>query len=582
MQPSAGTPSPGHSAPSSSGPATPEIVPPDPLTLDRLRQERLLRGSVVLAGEDGLEVAVQWCRTARDVLAEPEQLEGVVVIGDEAELGPGAVDDLTSRGAAALLVRGWSTQRWQGEPAQRLPVVGVPAETRFDSVARHVARLNLAHESHILRYAQTVHSALAALLHRSAGVDALCDLLARLSGCAVVLVGPGLEVITFAEGRHSWLDPSSAGAACRDLLGREATGDQEGDPAHDHGDVLVLSAELKDRPCTFVVAGIDVANRRDGWLVLVDDTHPPFAHDLAEQRVAVQQSSTIVGTELMRQRDLERAEERARGNFVHALLHGRFSTHADLVARSKHHDFPVEGRFGAVVVQAKGLIAEGDSPGRLAFMAREASHVRSGAERRTLAAVVGDVIAVVREVAPLGRSGPDRGARELSAFATALSLRLQGQTERAVLVGFGRPVQGADQISQSYREARLALGLSAQLGLSGPAGFSDLRVHSTLLDLAQQDNGRSFAAEMLAPLREAHGDLEDAVRTYIEAGGNLNQAARTLSVHRNTMLYKIERGSKALDRDLREAETQFAVWLAMKLDMLARTADDVGQDLDAG
>ncbi len=572
MQPSAG--------PSSSGQSAPDIAPPDPLTLDRLRQERLLRGSVVLAGEEGLDVAVQWCRTLRDVTAEQDSLDGVVVIGDESALETGTVEEITRRGAAALLVREWSAERWSQQPTGGLPIVGVPAGTRFDSVARHVARLNLAHESHILRYAQTVHSALAALLHRSAGVDALCDLLARLSGCAVVLVGPALEVVTFAEGRHGWLDPASAGASCRELLAH-ATPDDE-DPVHDHGEVLVISSDLKGRPCTFVVAGIDVANRRDGWLVLVDDTDPPFAHDIAEQRVAVQQSSTIVGTELMRQRDLERAEERARGNFVHALLHGRFSTHADLVARSQHHDFPVDGRFGAVVVQARGLIAEGDSPGRLAFMAREASHVRGGADRRTLAAVVGDVIAVVREVPPLGRSGPDRGVRELTAFATALSVRLQGQTDRTVVVGYGRPVQGADAISRSYREARLALGLSAQLGLSGPAGFSDLRVHSTLLDLAQQENGRAFADEILAPLRDAHGDLEDAVRTYIEAGGNLNQAARTLSVHRNTMLYKIERGSKALDRDLREAETQFAVWLAMKLDMLARTADDVGQDLDAG
>ncbi|HET7304608.1 MAG TPA: helix-turn-helix domain-containing protein [Segeticoccus sp.] len=564
--------------PVSSSPG-PEVSTPDPLTLDRLLQERLLRGSVVLAGGDRLDVVVQWCRTARDVLVEEDPLEGVAVIGDEAVLAPADVERLTGRGAAAVLLRGWTAERWQPAPPSALPVVGIPPETRLDSVARHVARLNLAHESHILRYAQTVHGALASLLHRSAGVDALCDLLARLSGCAVVLIGTGLDVITYAEGRHSWLDPTSAGAACRELLGHQG---DDGEGRADGHDSLVLSAEVKDRPCTFVVAGVHVAGRRDGWLVLVDDTYPPHAHDVAEQRVAVQQASTIVGTELMRLRDVERAEERARGNFVHALLHGRFSNHADLVARSEHHDFPVESRFGAVVVQASGLIAEDDSPNRLAYMAREASHVGSGRSRRTMAAVVGDVIAVVREVGAAGHSGPDRGARELDQFAQALSRRLQSQTDRAVLVGYGRPVQGADAIAQSYREARLALGLSAQLQLTAPAGFSDLRVDSTLLDLAQQEGGRAFAGEMLAPLREASGDLEDAVRTYVEAGGNLNQAARTLCVHRNTMLYKIERGSKALDRDLREAETQFAVWLALKLDMLARTADEVKHDLDAG
>jgi DNA-binding PucR family transcriptional regulator len=107
-------------------------------------------------------------------------------------------------------------------------------------------------------------------------------------------------------------------------------------------------------------------------------------------------------------------------------------------------------------------------------------------------------------------------------------------------------------------------------------------VYSTLLGLAQSAPGRELTSELLEPLRSSPGELEKAVRAYVEAGGNLNQAARDLSVHRNTMLYKLERASKALDWDLREPEAQFAVWLALKLDVLARTADLVGRDLDAG
>jgi hypothetical protein len=45
------------------------------------------------------------------------------------------------------------------------------------------------------------------------------------------------------------------------------------------------------------------------------------------------------------------------------------------------------------------------------------------------------------------------------------------------------------------------------------------------------------------------------------------------------MLYKLERASKVLNWDVREAEAQFALWLALKLDMLGRTADSVRRDL---
>lgn len=564
-------------------PHGPESPPVNPLTLGRLLQERLLRDSVVLTGSAHLDAPLEWCRSLRDVLADETSLAGVVVVGDEHGAGREVVRVLADRGAVGLLVREWSRERWEeGQTPHGFPVVGIPVQASGDAVSRQVARLSLAYESHVLQYAQVVHSSLASLLHRGAGVNALTDMVERMSDCAVAVVDPQLQLRAFAEGPHTWLDPTTIGSACREML--HALIEERGDTgmAPVGHEPVVLQHIIKGRPVTCVIGDIEMADRQEGWIVLLDEKDPPRDHDIAEHRVVVQQASTIIGTELLRVRSVERAEERARGNFVHALLHGRFSNHADLVARAAHHDFPVQGRFGAVVVQARGLIAEDDSPNRLANMAREASRIQGTAERRTMAAVVGDVIAVVRQVAASGRSGADPGARELHAFAAALAKRLQSQTDRTVLVSYGRPVDGAGAIGESYREARIALGLASQLGLAAPSGFSDLRVHSTLLGLAHDQAGRSFAAELLTPLRAAAGDLDDAVRTYVEAGGNLNQAARDLSVHRNTMLYKLERASKAINWDVREPEAQFAVWLALKLDMLANTADVVNRDLDSG
>ncbi|MEP7368354.1 MAG: helix-turn-helix domain-containing protein [Dermatophilaceae bacterium] len=555
----------------------------DPLTLERLLRGRLLRDGVVLAGDKLLVEEVQWCRSIRDAVAESDRLDGVVVMGDESEATPEVAAALAGRGALALLVRAWSADRWQDRPApQGLAVVGVPSEIAVDVVARHVARLSLAYESHALQYAQTVHDSLAALLHRGAGVSALTAMLERLSGCAVAVVDPQLQLKAFAEGPQTWLDPTTVGAVCREILQPLLGQDPETGAGVNNHEPLVLRHEIKGRPVTCVIGVIDMGADLEGWIVLVDETDQILDHDIAEQRLVVQQAGTIIGTELMRVRNTERAEERARGNFVHALLHGRFSNHTDLVARAGHHEFPVDGRFGVVVIQARGLIAEGDSPIRLANMAREASRIQSTSVRRTMSAVVGDVIAVVREVAPAGRSGPDPGAHELAAFAAALARRLQRRTDRTISVSYGRPVTGAGSVDESYREARIALGLSLQLQLDAPCGFADLRVHSTLLGLAKDEIGRTFTQELLAPLREAPGELETAVRTYVQTGGNLNQAARDLSVHRNTMLYRLGRASTVLGWDIRDAEAQFAVWLAFKLDMLASTADLVSRDLDLG
>jgi DNA-binding PucR family transcriptional regulator len=150
-------------------------------------------------------------------------------------------------------------------------------------------------------------------------------------------------------------------------------------------------------------------------------------------------------------------------------------------------------------------------------------------------------------------------------------------------VAYGRPVRGADQISRSYTEARLALDLGERLRLREVCGFDDLRVDSVLLELAQEADGREFSAELLDPLRnERDGSLLEVARVYVEAGGNLNEAARRLSVHRNTMLYKLDRISKLLQRDVKAPDNQFALWLAIRLTDLDETARRVNRDLRSG
>jgi sugar diacid utilization regulator len=283
---------------------------------------------------------------------------------------------------------------------------------------------------------------------------------------------------------------------------------------------------------------------------------------------------------MLRLRSVQRATEQARGDFVHGLLHGRFATVEDMGARAAHYGFPVRSWFGVVV--ASGLVtdADGDSPARLQGVAVQAARLLPDRDRHTLAAMVGDVLVVVREVARPGvMSTPDAAVEAIAAYATALHRSLaqrRDQGSRPVLVAYGRPVVGALAVPDSYREARLALGLQSRLELAPVCGYQDLRVHAVLEDVAGSRTGRSFATDVLAPLREpGAGDLEVAVLAYVACGGNVNAAARDLHIHRNTMLYKLDRASRVLGMDLRQAENQFAVWLAHTLDLLAATRAEV-------
>lgn len=548
------------------------------LTIAGLLEEQLLRHSVPICDGDRT-LPLEWARSAQEALDNASDLTRTVVVGDDGVLTPGHLPILAERGAAMVLVREPSEERWAGVRCD-VPVFGFPSGTSIDGVIRLVAQLALAHESHVLRYATSVHERLAALLHRGVGVESICQQLERLTGCAVAFLDATNTLQAVARDQHPWIDSATAGSIARRVSTQEgALPHARG--GHDHV-VHEHEAQFEGKNAQVLCAPVTVAERSEGWLVLIAASDDHTGHDTARRTIALQEAVSIIGTEVLRTRGIERAEERARGNFVHALLHGRFSNAADLTARAAHRRFPTDRRFGVVLVQADGLIAENDSPQHLSNMSRTALRLRGANERAALSAVVGDVIAVVREVAPSTRSGPDNGTRELAAYATALHRRLQSETHRQLLVAYGRPVEGAMMIQESYREARIALSLAEQLGKSEPVGFLDLRTHVVLLNLALSQDGRAFAGEMLTPLRQASGDLVDAARTYIEVGGNLTQASRDLNVHRNTMLYKLDRASKAISQDLRDPETQFSLWLAMRLDLLAATADNAARAVDSG
>ena len=549
------------------------------LTLSRLLQERPLRDGR-LVRDTAADPAVTWCLSWDQALASAEPLDGVVVYCLADRLEETVPRVLRARGAAALVVAGDPPAPVLESAGRGLPVLSVDERVTYREINRLVAELSLARETHVLRYGLTVHRTLAELLYRGAGLAALCHRLARLTDCGVAILDSRRQLLAFAPGRCEELRSDQVAAALHDGLPEVETGpERHGDPEHGPS---VGTLRLPGTTVTRIAQPIVLGGRHDGWVALVEPAEPPHPHDIAEHRVVVEQAVMIVGTEMLRIRGIEQAEERARGDFVHALLHGRFGEPHDLAARAVHYDFPVDGCFGVVVAGVPKVAAAANSVGTAFALARDAGSIAPRAGVATLATVVGDVLAVVRQIEPSTQGEPDAGNRALGDYAAALEREFARRSGHPVLVAHGSPVGGAGRIYDSYREARITLALRQRLGLPDVCGFQDLRVYATLADLATSAQGRAFAADLLTPLRTTRtgtGDLEKSVLAYISAGGNVNAAARELHVHRNTMLYKLERASHALHLDLRRAEHRFAFWLAYKLDLLAETTATVDRDV---
>jgi sugar diacid utilization regulator len=553
----------------------------DALTLARLLQEPVLRRARIHAGRSGAVTRLEWVTPWSVAVTQDEPLAGVLVHAHASELEDAGVSvadaagRLATRGAAALLLDGHTPELGDAEGACRLPLATMPDVVSFAVLNRLVADLTLARETHVLRYGLTVHRALAELLYRGAELTALCSQMSRMSQRPVAVFDSQGTLAALEQRQPRSVEPADLVTAFAEQA--EALG-TVGEPVELHPRFAEIA--IAGRRLSCVLTPIVLGGRHDGWVVLLEDGDDPHPHDLAEHRVLVEQAAPIIGTEMLRLRSVQRAKEQARGDFVHGLLHGRFATLEDISARAAHYSFPVRSWFGVIVASGLTIPADADSPARLLGLASQAARLLPEQERHTQAAMAGDVLVVVREAARRGTMGtPDNATAAVAEYAAALHTflsRRKDQGDRPVRVAYGRPVVGALAIPDSYREARLAHGLQGRLALAPVCGYQELRVHAVLEEVAASRIGRSYATDLLAPLREpSAGELEATVLAYVAAGGNVNAASRDLHIHRNTMLYKLDRASRLLAMDLRQAENQFAVWLAHTLDLLADTTAEV-------
>ncbi|MBH0121914.1 PucR family transcriptional regulator [Rhodococcus sp. NPDC003382] len=548
------------------------MEPSPRLTVRGLLEEPLMAGARVAPDGADLDRVLSWILPLGEVVGRYDDLAGVAVYVRPEALAANAhaMPAVAARGAAALVVDGALPAAITSWPPG-LPVVELDLPVGFAALNRLLAERSLMQEVHVMRYSAHVHSTLAGLLHRGAGLTLLIKEVSSLAQHpAVALDARGQAVAYHGIERTAVREISER--LHDSLTGASAAG-------RGHHDTRVIDVTAGDVHWTCTASTIRLGKRFEGWVVVLASGETPNPHDLAQHAVVTEQATAIIGSEMLRQRSVDEAEERARGDFVQALVHGDFSSRHDMQARAEYHDIDLTSTFAVFV--APGYVENpnvpaGEAAGGLLRLARYAASVLPHPSIRSYVTVIGDVLVVVRSLRY--RDARDVEA-EITEFAEAVSEDLSRRRGRPVPVAHGAPAVGADQIRESYRQARVALGIGQRMGMSGSVSYYDLRGYGVLELVAETDRSRRFVGDVLGSLRPG-SDLYDTLVAYLGSGGNVNAAARELNVHRNTMLSKLDRISRAMAMDVRTPENQFTAWLAVRLELLDRLHTSVEHEIN--
>src|SRR5467141_1216963 len=302
-----------------------------------------------------------------------------------------------------------------------------------------------------------------------------------------------------------------------------------------------------------------------GFLAVAVDEQTVDSHG---RRRALEHGSTVLALELSKERAAAEVERRLRGDLVEEVLAGGLeSDEAERIARQAErlgHRLPQ--RAWVVVLEAD------DDKTEAALAARGQQDRLDGALTGLIRSRMLGALTLVRSASAVFLV-PDELAADLSAVeklaAQVLAAAAPVMKPGSGSVGIGNLANGVSELARSHVEARQALRLTRRAGGRGRvASYRSLGAFRLLLEVQSPDALRRFVDELLGPLlryaQSRDTPLLETLEALSAARWVRRAASRNLSIHINSMTYRVERIEALTGLELDDPETRVAISIALR------------------
>jgi DNA-binding PucR family transcriptional regulator len=376
-----------------------------------------------------------------------------------------------------------------------------------------------------LKYQRAVHALMADVTASSGGEEAITRALHRLTGF------PALVEDRFGRLR-SWTGPSRPDPY------------PEPDPLRQDEMLHAVARQagpvrIKDRLITLVRPHGEIL----GVLALVD------ARDEADEHtvLALEHAAASLAPELAHLRNLAEVELRLHRGLVDDLLAG--TDEGSAYARSEAVGHDLHRSHYIVVVQWPNRTAD-DSFAQTVGRAASAVGMRSLLTRRS------DHVVLVADDRPHARALYEALARETGT--------------RSGTIGVSAPCDSLDDIPHHYQEAQRALEVRRHSREHyGTTFFDELGLYRILGPGNDYRELETFVQEWLGQLIDYdsrhHTAMVETLSRYFDCGGNYDETAESLAIHRSTLRYRLQRIRDISGNDLANVEDRLNLQVATRV-----------------
>lgn len=485
-------------------------------------------GSTLVAGTLGLARPVRWARTS-GVLSPlfPTLNADEVALIDLSTVqasNPGltlarVVRELGRLGLSAIIVKGGADTAARREAERsNLPLWVLPEDADVGRVARSIIRLVSDREAQEEAQAAALYRHLSQRVAAGVGLNGLVEEMHRLLGYAVRV--SNLQGAVLAQAGNP---PSTSVTLTRPLF---------------VGESPVATLTLRDAP-----------DALDEW-----------------SRVALEQGAAALALELVKMEAVSAAREGAQGDFVATLLAGEAD--ALLISRARAADYPLDGAQWAVVAVADADAVPEEALRGWLRRATARAEALGWHARHYLAEEAAPPLEQAWQATLVLGGGSAAWETSRSAFLEHL---LEVWHEPAPLtVAAGDVARGTEGLRRALAQADDALSLG--LRLFGPGRsflHREMGLYRLLRHLQETDDLRQFLDTTLAALegydREHETELVKTLGVLLAHGGNVSATAKTMHLHRNSLVYRVERIREIAGLDPTDPDDGFTLKLALML-----------------
>ena len=469
------------------------------------------------------------------------------------------VRQLADFGVSAVLATGDVDQdAVAAANSRRLALLTAPDETSLTTIERAVNALILNQSARLTERAIEIQRQLTRLSAENRDLNSLLQVMARSTGKPIAVHNEAGVMITRIlpyTGRRS-------------LNGRvqRLQGDSDEFLAWLSQERPELTSAISASPLGYTTV-LKVEKRVAGYLSLID--HDGNLNEF--DRLVLTYGADVCAIEMAKNRAIASAVEQTRGDWIQMWLSGTPADDDLLRTRAQQAGFEPGEQYVVAVYRA---VSEAGQPLPLDSAI---SLARDDVSRRGVSGAVGQYVDAIVGLYPLeaDSNALARARSSIEAVREQLATRFP---KGLVAAGISRPAAGMSNLREAYREAKDSVVIAHELSDRNSTTFyGDLKLFQLLLALKERnlEHLQQFYDDALGPLvahdQRKQSDLIRTLSGFFAANGNLAKAAQELDVHRNTLVYRLERIAELTKLDLDDSDNRLILHLALKTQRVLAT-----------